>query len=468
MTYETWLSIIVPSCRPNDLNKWLNSLYKHCDYPKGIELSLILEDKLDIDTYYDWGRVIVKYVKHGEYNVNQLQEIGYRNSLSPFIMLSGDDTICKTDHWDTIFKKTVDKYPDQIVLAYPDDTIFHESLACYPVVSRVIMDHMDWPVPYERYAIDDTIFDIVPRDRRIYLPNVVMQHNHYNETGPGHPFVRDSKQVFYPIDQDAMSRDRPIYEKLQGRRNEIRSQLNKLKIGPKVKVMIAIPTQEFARRADFYDYVNMLEKPEETVMTVSHGQSPARNRNIMIEQALNNDCTHILFLDDDMAFKPNLLNQLLAHDKDMVSGVYLMRNYPHFPVFFDQQFEDGRCKFSFLENGRKGLVEAVNTGLGACLIKTDVFRKMSEELGKVWITLGELEKDHWCDDIAFFNKCRKAGFHLYVDLDCPVGHMMTAIIWPDRATDGTWFTAYNTGSPEIFRVPQVIPNQEQLLAAGIK
>lgn len=225
-----------------------------------------------------------------------------------------------------------------------------------------------------------------------------------------------------------------------------------------VKVLIAVPTAEFARRADFYDYFNSIEKPEGTLATFAHGQSPARNRNIMIEQALQHDATHILFLDDDVAVKPDILKRLLAHDKDIVSGLYLHRNFPHLPLIFDQAFPDGKCRYTFLHDNREGLIEVVATGLGACLIKTDVFRKME----RPWITLGELEKDHWCDDIAFFLRAGKMGYKIYVDLEVPVGHMMTAIIWPNRDKDGKWHTAYNTGSSEVFQIGQRVPSEDEI------
>ena len=230
------------------------------------------------------------------------------------------------------------------------------------------------------------------------------------------------------------------------------------------KVAICIPTGEFARRADFYDYLAQLEKPAGTIMTAAHGQSPARNRNIMIRSALENNATHCLFLDDDMAFKPNLLNQLLAHDKDIVSGLYLMRNFPHNPVMFDKAYTDGRCRFSFLSPGKQGLVEVVNIGLGACLIKTDVFRNMPEP----WITLGEAEKDHWCDDISFFNRARRAGYKMYVDLEAQSGHTISGIIWPNRDEAGNWHTMYTTGSPEAFQVPQRVPTAEELEKSAIE
>ena len=73
-----------------------------------------------------------------------------------------------------------------------------------------------------------------------------------------------------------------------------------------MKVIIGVPTGEYARRADFYDYFNTLVKPEGTLLMLSHGQSPATNRNLVIQAALDNDCTHVFFLDDDMVFGPDV------------------------------------------------------------------------------------------------------------------------------------------------------------------
>lgn len=213
-----------------------------------------------------------------------------------------------------------------------------------------------------------------------------------------------------------------------------------------MKIMIGVPTQEVARRADFYDYFNTLEKPEGTMITGAHGQSPARNRNMIISQALEQNCTHVFFLDDDVAFQSDLLMRLLAHNKDIVSGYYLMRNYPHMPILFDIAQNDGKCRHYFPPDEQNGLIEAVAFGLGACLIKIDVFKAMIEESkDKTWIRLGELEKDHWCDDIGFFNRARAYGFKLYCDLNARVGHMAHCTIWPSYK-DGRWMVEYDTNS----------------------
>jgi hypothetical protein len=460
MNNNTWLSLLIPSCRPNDLKQWLDSLYINCTDPSRIELSLTLESELPKEEVARWGNVIVRIVSHGEFNINQLTEICYKQSTSPYIFLSGDDTICHSFGWDEIFKHHVSKYSDGIVLVYPNDTIFGQNLACYPCTSRLIMDSVKWPVPFERYAIDDTIFDIVPRERRIYLSHVKMEHLHLVDNPPGTPVIKNGKTFYYPHDVPAMMRDRLLYQNLQAERDAIRKKLEiQAGLYKDLKVVIALPTGEFARRADFYDYLNAIEKPEGTIIVTSHGQSPARNRNIMIKIALEQNASHILFIDDDMAFRPDNLKKLLGHDKDIVGGLYLHRNFPHLPIMFDEAYSDGRCKNTFLRTGTEGLIKVKNMGLGCALIKTEVFKTMPEP----WITLGELEKDHWSDDISFFNRARGHGYEIFVDTDVVCGHIMSAIIWPHKDVNtGQWFTSYNTGSDQMFMVAQHMPNEEEL------
>lgn len=219
------------------------------------------------------------------------------------------------------------------------------------------------------------------------------------------------------------------------------------------KLVVAVPTLEFARRAVFYDHLKMLQVPVGTMHASAHGQSPASGRNLMIQQALDVGATHILFIDDDIAFTPELYHKLAAHNVDMVSALYLMRNYPHQPIMFDLVLDDARCRWKYLKEGDKGLHEVVATGLGACLIRTNVFRVMD----KPWIRLGELDKDNWNDDIGFFLRARRAGFKLFVDLDTVCGHMASVTIWPTRK-DGVWSTIYDTSGTDAVNVqPAIAP-----------
>lgn len=205
------------------------------------------------------------------------------------------------------------------------------------------------------------------------------------------------------------------------------------------KIFIAVPTADIARQAHFYDYFNMLEVPLGTIKAFAHGQSPARNRNVMIQQALAYNCTHILFIDDDTCPPPDIISKLLAHNKSIVTGLYLMRSFPHQPIIFEKTYANGECLHRFLQDDEEGLIEVSSCGLGAALIKIEVFK----ELEQPWIRLGEVESDHWCDDIGFFKRAKDAGYRIFCDLSVKVGHMQQVTLWPVYK-DGKWYTSYDT------------------------
>lgn len=215
------------------------------------------------------------------------------------------------------------------------------------------------------------------------------------------------------------------------------------------RLMIGIPTGEYARRADFYDYLNQLEKPPNSILMSPHGSSPAESRNLIIEQAQIHNCDEILLIDDDMAFKSNAYNLLHEHDKDIVSAMYFKRNYPHQPLVF-VGWEGIAAKFLSLTGNESRLIRISAAGFGFCLIKTEIFDKLE----KPYIRLGELAKDGWCDDIGFFLRARDVGIESYCDTECLAGHMGSMILWPSKV-DGKWFTSYDTNGSGMVATPQI-------------
>lgn len=217
------------------------------------------------------------------------------------------------------------------------------------------------------------------------------------------------------------------------------------------KVMISIQTGEYARRADFYDYFFLLNKPVDSLAMPNHDRSPAKGRNTIIEQSIKNGCTHILFIDDDMTYEPDSLVKLLAHDKDIVSGLYLSRAYPHQPLVFDLADDDGSACPMYL-TGAQTLVPIVAAGFGFLLVKTEIFSKLE----KPYIRLGELDPEQWCDDIGFFKRVREAGIKSYADMNVCCGHIGTMIVKPEYK-DGKWYTIYDTNGTGSIRTPQITP-----------
>lgn len=222
------------------------------------------------------------------------------------------------------------------------------------------------------------------------------------------------------------------------------------------KVLITVTTGEYARRADFYDYYHMLDKPEGAIISFCHERSPAKARNILIKASREYECTHILFIDDDMSYQGNALKQLLEHDVDIVTGLYLSRAYPHQPIVFDLADEDDRCISMYLTE-KPHLKPIVAAGFGFLLCKTEIFDRMDQP----YVRLGELDNEEWCDDIGFFKRVREAGIQSYCDMTCLLGHMGTMIVEPeyDEKTN-TWYTIYNTGGTGKIKTPQIQPVTE--------
>ena len=214
-----------------------------------------------------------------------------------------------------------------------------------------------------------------------------------------------------------------------------------------VKVYIGVPTAENARFAVFYDYLALLEKPTTTIGANFHTNSGAYNRNLIIDDAVANRCTHILFIDDDMAFPANSLMNLLKHDKDIVSGLFLQRNYPHIPAIFD--LVNQSLSFHYLRHGESGLIEVAACGFGFTLIKTRVFQSIE----KPYIRMGEVYKDKRGEDVGFCNRAREAGWKIYCDLDTIIGHIGVITYWPNNI-NCKWFTSIDTGGSEVFNIPQ--------------
>lgn len=216
------------------------------------------------------------------------------------------------------------------------------------------------------------------------------------------------------------------------------------------KVMVVIPRKAIPATSQFDLYFDQIELPVGTAISKVVGQSPARNRNEGIKQALAFDCTHCLFIDDDVLLPKDVLIRLLAHDKDIVSGLYLMRNYPHRAIAFCDQNEQGFSTWQQLYPSVEGLIEIASGGLGCCLVKTQVFKEMEYP----WIRLGEVELDHWCDDLGFFNRARKYGYKFYLDTNVRCGHVAEIAVWPDKL-DGKWMTIYNSvGGEGTAAIPQ--------------
>lgn len=216
-----------------------------------------------------------------------------------------------------------------------------------------------------------------------------------------------------------------------------------------MKVLIGVPCTDNGRFTVFWDSLLKLDKGYDDEIYISRGSSVSANRNAIIDHAQKHDFEYILFLDDDMVFRDNILTKLLENDEDVVSGLYLSRHPIFAPLIFDEYREE-KAHTKVLDDKEFKKIPIAAAGAGCLLIKTEVFKKLE----KPYFDLGQIEKDKWCDDINFFKKLQNAEVKCFCDLRVALGHINHSIVWP--IYDGKkWTTVLNIENLNL-NVPRVI------------
>ena len=152
------------------------------------------------------------------------------------------------------------------------------------------------------------------------------------------------------------------------------------------------------------------------------------------------DYDFMMWIDSDQVFTIEHFIKLLKHDKDIVSGLYLMDGGKQYATVkdWDLDFFRKNSYFQFLTpdyvkkfqtaNPDK-LMEVEYTGFGWMLIKKGVF----ESLKYPWFepiferTIAKGVVDFCSEDVSFCKKVLKKGYKIYIDTTVVVGHEKTHI-----------------------------------------
>jgi hypothetical protein len=173
--------------------------------------------------------------------------------------------------------------------------------------------------------------------------------------------------------------------------------------------------------------------PAGTVMNVNfrNGTLIADQRCKLVEMSLAQDADYVLFLDSDMTFPASLVERLIAHDKDIVACNYATRRLPVKTVAF-KSFENLENMYSL---GKGGLEECDAIGMGAMLVKAEVFKKLRYP----WFQIHYMPNARmWMGEDMYFCKLAKAnGYQIWIDHDLSnqVGHSGNFVYLHDHTAD---------------------------------
>jgi hypothetical protein len=122
-----------------------------------------------------------------------------------------------------------------------------------------------------------------------------------------------------------------------------------------------------------------------------------RNMVLSVWYDVQKQCTHLLFIDDDMGFSPNLVIDMLAFNEPVVGAIYPKRGVP-------RQWSGSGIEAA---EYRQGFIEVEGVGGGCLLIRRDAVDKMVEtypELIGDYMTLGDMKAAGGTRTLRFFDQ----------------------------------------------------------------
>lgn len=193
-----------------------------------------------------------------------------------------------------------------------------------------------------------------------------------------------------------------------------------------MKLVIAIPTGGMVPMPFAYSLATMLsytaargvrtipEAPIDVTMQIVESSNWIENREQLAEHAVASDCTHLMFLDDDMSFEPQVLETLLGRRQPIVVTNYLIKtgDWQTNPQWVAVDLNDQRVPVSA---ERTGIQPVAYSGFGVSIIEADVFRKMPRPL--FMPDYNAESRKYTTEDNPFFRRARESGFTVYLDHD---------------------------------------------------
>jgi len=188
-----------------------------------------------------------------------------------------------------------------------------------------------------------------------------------------------------------------------------------------IKVAVCVPTAGTVRMSFAHSLCGMLTyiaaKGVPTIsdasvslsLKVMESSNWITNREKLGRMALDCGDTHLMFLDDDMVFEPQMLEIMLGRRQPIVVTNYLIKTEPA-KDFVAVSLDGQRVP---TKQDSTGLVPLSYSGFGVSLITTDVFHRIPQP----WFLpdFNAETGDYTTEDNPFFRKAREAGFDVYLD-----------------------------------------------------
>ena len=196
-----------------------------------------------------------------------------------------------------------------------------------------------------------------------------------------------------------------------------------------MKLLIAIPAMDYVH-VEFVksllalkDELTASDLVQKLEISIESGTLVYLARNKLARKAVNEDYTHVLWLDSDMVFTPGIVEDLAFCGGSVVSGIAVSRRQPF-----------GSCLFSSLDPVERiteyprEAFEVAACGFACVLTDVEVLKSVFQTFGTAFTPT-----DTFGEDVAFCGRARRCGYKIMAEPSVRLGHIGHIPIYPDNA-----------------------------------
>lgn len=196
-----------------------------------------------------------------------------------------------------------------------------------------------------------------------------------------------------------------------------------------IRLAIAVPARDVMHTHTAFDLANAVGWhctmfPDDTLIPLlSMGTLLVSQRNDLVRLAKQEEATHIIWIDSDMRFPPDLFSRLLKHDHNVVAANCPKRRMPVGPTAGNWNSETGRKIAVYTNEDSTGLEIVDMVGTGIMLCKMTVFDAISKPyFATPWVAAAD---NYQGEDVYFCKQLKKAGIDIHIDHEVSkeIGHI---------------------------------------------
>lgn len=201
-----------------------------------------------------------------------------------------------------------------------------------------------------------------------------------------------------------------------------------------MKILIGVPCTDYIDSRHYESAVRFALRnggKYEMDVLVNSGALIYASRDYIAAMAVSTGADYVLWFDSDVTFDPDILDKLVADEKDCVTGLYFRRRPPYSPVIYSKivlGMKNEKISETYEDYPKNDIFEVDACGMGGCLTSTKMLKEIFDENGTCFMPYKA-----YGEDISFAIRARKLGYKVWCDSRIKMGHVAYNIV-----TEDTW------------------------------